>query len=205
MKLTYALKVFFHIALFIVFLIFFGYPAITKYQKKETIVVSSEELTNGIEPPALTIMGIDSIKGIGWKTPQYALDGWNSFKLDEHCAKLNETKIEECIERDTYQLTDVLKSAQYGFSSKYEWHATPLNSSVFFWTRDLTSSNAGRHFTLKLKPSDDMFLMFLHKNLTFVICVHDEDFFLVNVNPLGPPNNCKFYKHPYEKFPFFLD
>ena len=171
-KLTSTLKFFLHTVLFFVFLIFFGYPAIKKYQKKETILVSSEELTNGIEPPALTIMGIHSINGIGWKTPQYGFDGWNSFRLDEHCAKLNETKIEECVKRDTYQLSDVVKSGQYGFSSNYEWHSTPLNSSVSFWTQDLTSTNAGSHFTLKLKPSEDMFLMFLHKNLTFVICVH---------------------------------
>ena len=56
-KLDSVLKVFLHIALFIVFLIFFGFPAIEKYQKKETVVVLSEEITNGIESPALTIIG----------------------------------------------------------------------------------------------------------------------------------------------------
>ena len=204
-KLASALKVSLHVALFVVFLIFFGFPAIEKYQKKETVVVSSEELTNGIEAPSLTIMGLNSIKGIGWKTPQYGLDSWNSFRIDEHCAKLDKTNFEECFERDSYHLTDVVKSAQSGYSSKNEWHTSPLNASVLFWTQDLTATNMGRHFTLKPKTIDDMFLMFLHKNLTFFICVHYENFFLVNTNPLGPPSNCKFYKHPYEKFPFFLD
>ena len=66
-KLASALKVFLQIALFSVLLIFFGFPAVEKYHKKETITVSSDTLTNGIVPPALTIMGI-SIKGHGWKT-----------------------------------------------------------------------------------------------------------------------------------------
>ena len=63
-KLVSALKVFHHIALFLLFLIFFSFPAIEKYHEKETITVLSEELTSGIDSPALTIMGI-SIKGIG--------------------------------------------------------------------------------------------------------------------------------------------
>ena len=112
-KLASALKVFLQIALFSVFLIFFGFPAIEKYQKKETITVSSKELTNAIEPPALTIVGI-SIKGLGWKTPQDGLDTWNSFKINEHCAELDMTTIEDCVENDTFHLTVVVKNAQFG-------------------------------------------------------------------------------------------
>ena len=59
-KLASSLRVFLQIALLGIFLVFFGFPAVDKYQKKETIIVSSEKFTNGIEAPALTIMGIDS-------------------------------------------------------------------------------------------------------------------------------------------------
>ena len=115
-KFASALKVFLQIALFSVLLIFFGFPAVEKYHKKETITVSSEELTNRIESPALTIMGI-SIKGLGWKNPQDGLGTWNSFKFDEHFAKLKTTTIEKCVENDTFHSTDVVKSAQYVLSN----------------------------------------------------------------------------------------
>ena len=41
--------------LFVLFMVFFGIPSIGKYQKKETIIISSKELTNGIEAPAITL------------------------------------------------------------------------------------------------------------------------------------------------------
>ena len=65
-KLSSTLKVFLQIALLGIFLVFFGFPAIEKYQKKETIIVSSEKFTHGIVPPALTIMGIQN-SGLGWQ------------------------------------------------------------------------------------------------------------------------------------------
>ena len=200
-RLTSSLKFFLQIALLGIFLVFFGFPAIEKYQKKETITVSSEKFTNGIEAPALTIMGLDH-SGLGWKTPQEGLDTWNTFKFDEHCAKLNTTSIEECVELDTFHLTDVIKSAQYGYSSS-------KNSSSFFWTQDLTEANMGKHFTLKSKKAllpntpDDFLMISLHKNISFAVSVHDKNFFLVNFNPLGPPSNLIFFKQPFENF--FLD
>ena len=126
-----------------VFLAFFGVPAIQKYQKKETIIVSSKKFTNGIEAPALTIMGIDN-HGLGWKTHQEDSDSRASFKFDEHCAKLNMT-IEECIESETYHLTDVVKGAGYGPSQSGK--SNSLNSSNLFWTQDLTATKMGKHFT----------------------------------------------------------
>ena len=43
-----------HLALFVLFLIFFGVPSLEKYLEKQTIVISSEEQSNGIEAPAIT-------------------------------------------------------------------------------------------------------------------------------------------------------
>ena len=41
--------------LVVLFLVVFGIPSIQKYLDKGTIVVSSEEETNGIEAPAITV------------------------------------------------------------------------------------------------------------------------------------------------------
>ena len=65
-KLSSTLKVFLQIVLLGIVLVFFGFPAIDKYQKKETIIVSSEKFSHGIVPPALTIMGITN-SGLGWQ------------------------------------------------------------------------------------------------------------------------------------------
>ena len=188
------LKVFLQCALLGIFLVFFGFPSIEKYQKKETITVSSEKFTNGISPPVLTILGIQN-SGLGWKTPQDGLDNRNSFKFDEHCAILGGTTIEDCIEKDTFDLADVVKDAKYGFSNSN-------NSPSFFWTEDFTDAKMGKHHTLKSRKTqltrtpDDMLITFLHKNLSFAVFVHDENFFVVNLNPLGPPINMLYLTQP---------
>lgn len=205
-KISSSLRVFLQIALLFIFLIFFGVPAIQKFQKKETILVSSKKFTNGIEAPALTIMGFDN-DGLGWKKPQDGLDSWASFKFDEHCAKLNMTTIDGCVENGTYHLTDVIKGAQYGLSKNDD--SSPLNSSTLFWTQDLTTPIMGKHFKLKSQKTrlrstnDDLLITFLRKNLSFAVFVHDDNFFVVNINPLGPPSNMIFVKQPFESL--YLD
>ena len=200
------MRVFLQLALLLIFLIFFGVPAIEKYQKKETIIVSSKKFTNGIEAPALTIMGVDN-NGLGWKIVQDGLGTWARLKFDEHCAKLNIITIEECIKNDTYHLTDVVKGAQFG-PSQYD-ESNPLNSSALFWTEDLTTPNLGKHFKLKFQKelltssNEDLLVMFLRKNMSFTVFVHDENFFLVNINPLGPPSNQQWFKQPSQSF--YLD
>ena len=49
-------KTILQLLLFSLFLAFFGIPSLTQYQRKEIIVLKSESKTNGIEPPAVTLL-----------------------------------------------------------------------------------------------------------------------------------------------------
>ena len=130
------------------------------------------------------------------------MDTWNSFKFDEHCAKLNTTTIEECVELDTYHETDLVKGAHYGLSN------SSGKSSSLLWTQDFTEANMGKQYTLKPRRTlltnnpDDVLVTLLGRDLNFAIFVHDENFFLVSRNPLGP-NNMLFMKRPFKNF--YLD
>ena len=127
---------------------------------------------------------------------------WDSFKFDEHCAKLDTSTIKECVEKDTFNLTDIVRSAHYGLSNSSE------NSSSLFWTQDFTEANMGKQYTLKPRRTlltnnpDDVLVTLLGRDLNFAIFVHDENFFLVSRNPLGP-NNMLFMKRPFKNF--YLD
>ena len=130
---------------------------------------------------------------------------WDSFKFDEHCAKLDTSTIKECVEKDTFNLTDIVRSAHYGLSNSSE------NSSSLFWTQDFTEANMGKQYTLKPRRTlltnspDDVLVTLLGKNrniFAFAIFVHDENFFLVSRNPLGP-NNMLLMKRPFQNF--YLD
>ena len=83
--------------LFFLFMVFFGVPSIQKYQKQETIFVSSRELTNGIEAPAVTILALDNRTGYGWKSKTNLTSSevgrYSSSFLIDYCKEINRTDL----------------------------------------------------------------------------------------------------------------
>ena len=191
-----------HLLLFIFFLAFFGVPSIEKYLAKKTIVISSEEQTKGIEAPAITFVA--QTGWIGWKTANESMeDPTTSFDMVDHCQRLNTTDMESCISRDTFQSTDFLREARLGFY-KEEHSFLSSESSASFWTEDITIPFMGRHFTLKpsqkiTRNSADTPAFLLNANFSYSIFVHDENFFLINYNPIGLPNRVWMIKGEREK------
>ena len=190
------------LVLFFLFLTFFGIPSFNKYQKKETIVVKSELETEGIEVPAVTLQAtLDNF--LGWKSAKEDTT-WTSFELFEHCKGINKT-IDECVQTDTIKLSDFLAEAK--FENMFNLSASvqiDLSSSSPDWTEDMTATGLGKYFTIRLSkpfvPNEDHCLIFsLLKNFTFLIFVHDENFFFYNSNPLGPPINYQTFQGPLEK------
>ena len=137
----------FQLLLFILFLTFFGIPSIKKYLEKETIVISSEEETNGIEAPAITFVATKTKPyPSGWKSIGKTMMAYHSFSIVEHCQKINFTDLGTCVSNDTYNPSDFLRGAKYdGKSTSF---SSNLSSSPS-WTEDISDTPNGRHFTLK--------------------------------------------------------
>ena len=185
---TISINILLYGLLFVFFMVFFGVPSIIKYDKKETISVTTRKLTNGIEAPALTIVAIDLRNGYGWETKTShtnSLDGriMGTFLLD-HCKEINQTDLEACVANDSFGLTDILRSATFGLFSK------ELNETAWSW--DLFNSGYGRYFTWNPKrlitPDYLTGLVYMRGFTTFrfYVFVHDINFFVVNLNPFGP-------------------
>ena len=176
-----------HLLLFLFFLTFFGVPSIEKYLARKTIVIFSEEHTNGIEAPAITFVASNG--WIGWKTADESME--DPFDMVAHCQRLNTTDMESCISRDTFQLADFLRAARLGFYD--EEHSFLSESSSSFWTEDITVHYLGRHFTLQpsqkiTRNSSDTPSFFLDASFSYSVFIHDENFFLINYNPMGLPS-----------------
>ena len=106
--------------LVVLFLMLFGIPSIQKYLDMETIVVHSEEDTNGIEAPAITVFvlkdtGVGLIN-LGWKTSDDTVTSLWSFNMVNHCVKIGLTNLATCVSNDTFELSDYLKEAHLGLS-----------------------------------------------------------------------------------------
>ena len=176
--------------LFFLFLVFFGVPSLKKYQRQETISISTRKLTKGIEAPSVTIMAFNNNTGYGWKSKTNATgfsDRRFRFSLLDHCNEINQTDLKACISNDTYQLTEVLTTARFGMMK-----GSSLNLNISSWTVDVAATDNGRHFTWDpqtiISPNlTDFVFMSVSKSFKFFILVHDKNFFIMNSNPLGPP------------------
>ena len=87
-KILIAFKVFILTGLFLVFLFYFGIPAVEKYMREKTIVIRSEEDTGGIEAPAVTF-SFTFFRKVGWRTIfENATVNYVNFKI-ALCSKSN--------------------------------------------------------------------------------------------------------------------
>ena len=175
--------------LLILFLVFFGIPSVQKYQSKETIFISSQKFTNGIEAPAVTFMASNNSTGYGWKTNSSQTSSLmgrysNTFLLD-HCKEINQTDLEACISEDSYELTDFLTTATF---QMLETSFGELNTSS--WTEDMDTTPNGKYFTWNPKRlispdwADVMFLS-VYRRFKLFLGVYDPKFSFLSTNPLG--------------------
>ena len=187
-------NVFLQLLLFFLFLIYFGKPSVEKYLEQKTIVVTTEEFTNGIEPPAITIVAKDfsnnrSVPG-WWSVNETS--SFRSFSMFQHCQTLNFSDMDACKMNDTIDLGDFLDSLRRGvFEENSTYHSNWTSPAT--WTEDMTLTYIGRFFTLKLstimKPSPENALVFdVNPKFEYYVWVHDENIFLVNHNHFGLPN-----------------
>ena len=170
------------LVLFVIFLVFFGIPSVQKYLDQETIVIYSEDQTDGIEPPAITFLAMKNHRG--WKSVQ-GDNISNVFNMVDHCKRIGYTDFEACAKNDSFGLVDFLYEAKIG---AFKPKSLLMNSSL--WREDLTITPYGRHFTLKIpgiirRNHSDFLLFHVDTNSAFYysIWVHDEKFFLININP----------------------
>ena len=173
------------ILLLTTFLYFFGLPAITRFVRKEVMVVETSKETNGVPFPAITISVVDQIK-------------------NNSCFGGN-VSVADCLEKVTLNRSDVLKSVILGWSKRQEIVIDRENMR-----EDFTSVFPGIYFTLDLPinigPNDynDQLFLSLNTNLTYVVFVHDPDYFMFNVNPVAiPAASNKFTTHKKEPNKFY--
>ena len=176
--------------LFLLFMVLFGIPSVQKFQRQETIFISSRKLTNGIAAPAVTILALNNDTGYGWKSKTNTTSSASSrFKktfLLDHCKEINQT-FDTCVFKDTFKLTEILTSATFGGNA-----FSPNSLNISSWTMGVANTDNGRHYTWNLQriisPAiADVIVISAQRVFKFFIYVHDINFFTLSANPLGPP------------------
>ena len=173
---TKGAKLSFQLSLFLAFLFFFGLPAIEKYRRKDIMVVEHTKFTNGIPAPAITITVVDQIH----------------FDF-ESCTNLNVSLMDNCIDANSKNWSQVLKGIVLGFERKES-----LNLTKDVVREDFTQL-FGKYFTLnmtfKIGPDDlaDQMYVLLYPGFLYQIHIHDPNFFIYNENPAALPMMLKHF------------
>ena len=160
--------------LFTTFVNFFGVPAVERFAKKGVMIVNSMKDTNGIPIPAITL----------------AVE--NQITVDT-CFHQN-VSIEECIEKNTLNQSEMIKRVVSGF-----YHRNEIKLTEAILSEGFVRTWGGRYYTLNLPlkfgPSyhSELFIC-LNTGLTYKLSIHDPDYFLLNQNPNALPTRSKKFR-----------
>ena len=168
------------IILCIVFIQFFGLSTLAKWESQDVQIVRRKEVRNSLPPPAITICAI-STDILGWKP--YAPEGEGLDKCR------GEEDMEDCVNKYTFALDDVLNSSSWWTYSKktFVLEATEvINSSL--WTSRMTEVYNGMCHTLFYdKNINKETSLNIRLNLNFTVFLHDPKFFVFKDTSLFIP------------------
>ena len=160
------------IVLCILFLQFFGWSTLAKWESRDVQTVRRKEGRKSLPPPAITICAIAKDL-LGWKAQAPEGEG-----LDKCIGQLGD--LEDCVKKYTFSFGDVLNSSsRWTFSKKRNvLEATEaINSSL--WTSRMTDVYNGMCHTLihdKYMSKETYLNIGLNHN--FTVFLHDPKFFV---------------------------
>ena len=180
--LLLACKAIFTTVLFAIFVTYFGHPYYKKYQENRTMITIENVPFKHLDPPTITVATSRSRPFNGWKP-----------NLDQTYTNLSMVcnisqsyqKVVKCINEKTFLLSDFVENARNADKTQKDL------TDATFWTKDLSVFPLGKTYSLNNSYGISSEYPYLHltlkKNQTYVIQVHDPQFYLINANPGTTP------------------
>ena len=177
------LKTALQVILLIIFIWYFGFPALERYNENKVIVVTSRKATEGIASPYLTFFVQNPVHKTGWKKRLVGSNG--TSVINSYCQGLEGEQIYICIRNKTYTFEEGIKDILLGSTAR----RSLLGDRN--WNSDFQITPKGQSYTIqiprKLTPNyfKDQIIIELNKSLNYIIYIHDKDFYISNENPYG--------------------
>ena len=167
----------FQLSLVLIFLYFFGAPAINRYLAKEVMVVKTLRNSGGkIAAPSISVDARNPKTARGWKG-----DDRNTEKYLEACLQRNDSEI--CIDNETYSQSDVFNDVLLGYFKKMS-----LMNLTNLWRKNYPRTKTGSIFTydfpLSVGPffSSDRLIFELSFAFQYRFFIHDPKYFVITWN-----------------------
>ena len=177
-------KIFVVVVLLAVFIKYFGWNSLARYQEKKVYVTSTQKLEEFIPAPALTVCPMNSFPDV--EDEEMMMIG-NPFEVLCGSGEGNTTAIVDCIEKLSHNLTDVVKIEAKGSMPMYR--EEPARGPVAeHWKAEFTN---GRGLCL-IHQSPHHFgshdwahaiVVGLKPDLEYNLFIHDPNFFVLSHNP----------------------
>ena len=178
--------------LFGIFLIYFGLPALQRYEEQKVIVTVDEVETDGIPAPAVTLCGKNNKTGV-WRE----MSNWTSV-LDQCNSSDN---MLACIESKAWKRKDIVPSAIQGIDKNEDLtHHTMWTSYIFNFLGNCFIFTSDMIMKVNYTMNDLLFE--LNRNLQYNVYIHSSDYFILTDNPtiskviyeqIYPPQDCNKY------------
>ena len=128
------------------------------------------------QPPAITVVAWRSNKEKGWKGDFYSENLIQSCNIVQ-----NFTMLVECIDMNTFNLSDILDQVNNGDELKQDI------TNNLSWSEDLGNFNLGKSYTLnnsyQLGIDHTGLEIYFKKGLNYTIWIHDPDYYMYALNP----------------------
>ena len=128
------------------------------------------------QPPAITVVAWRSNKEKGWKGDYYSENLIQSCNIVQ-----NFTMLVECIDMNTFNLSDILDQVNNGDELKQDI------TNNLSWSEDLGNFNLGKSYTLnnsyQLGIDHTGLEIYFKKGLNYTIWIHDPDYYMYALNP----------------------
>ena len=184
------MRPFLQLSLLIIYLVYFGVPAIQRFGEEKVMVINSRKKTGGIEAPAISITVRNPETGFGWRNGTST----DFYNIDNICNFSKSQDMEHCIVQITYDQHEFINDVILGFTTKQSL----MNfSAPSIWTKDMPATWSGPTYTMsvpiKIGPDyrTDQIFVVLEKHFSVRIFIHDPSFFITTENPSYPFNFLK--------------
>ena len=169
--------------LLIIVFVYFGLDSWHKYQDEKTVVTVVEVDLGDIPAPSVTVCSLVATNYLGWTDPTLNMGEFPTSEIvGVVCPGLERDKLVDCVEKNTINLTTIVKNAGKGF---LENNLTDAR----FWRPEFSYSNNGicqtleSNMTLGTSLGTESLRIELNSNFLNYVYVHEPNLFFLNRNP----------------------
>ena len=175
-------------SLFLIFLLYFGYPSYRRFNKKDTVFIENQVPVDHTKPVMISIYAWKGISFNGWKDQPIGYQNLTGIcnSTDEY------DKMIGCIIDRTYEHKDIISDCTTGESGEFKEDIDVESKPT--WMQGITKFSFGRFHSAKIYHTNEQAEqewqindIYLKSDKNYSLFIHDPEFFPFSFSPETTP------------------